>query len=140
MSTEQDPLGRIIRPIIRGGIKSFVHDHSEKLEGKWIHSVEKRIVNQALSQHSRQKLIKVCLAQCSITTLVIVIWNKILFKIHNYFMLLFSRLILGLGAVTLVHSSQSEAPRYRGRGLKGDWSAVGNDLRSAMRRANGEEE
>src|SRR5437879_9965376 len=48
----------------------------------------------------------------------------------------FSGLILGLGAVTLVNSSQIEAPRYRGRGLEGDWSAVGDDLRSAMRRAN----
>jgi hypothetical protein len=51
----------------------------------------------------------------------------------------FSGLILGLGAAALVHSSQTETPRYPGRGLKGDWSAVGNDLRSAMRRANGEE-
>jgi hypothetical protein len=50
----------------------------------------------------------------------------------------FSGLILGLGAATMVNSP-TETPRYPGRGLKGDWSAVGNDLRSAMRRANGEE-
>jgi hypothetical protein len=51
----------------------------------------------------------------------------------------FSGLILGLGASTLLGSAQTETPRYPGSGLKGDWSAVGNDLRSAMRRANGEE-
>jgi len=51
----------------------------------------------------------------------------------------FSGLILGLGAASLVNSGQTETPRYPGRGLKDDWSAVGNDLRSAMRRVNGEE-
>ena len=51
----------------------------------------------------------------------------------------FSGLILGLGASTLVNSARTDTPRYPGNGLKHDWSAVGNDLRSAMRRTNGEE-
>ena len=51
----------------------------------------------------------------------------------------FSGLILGLGAATLVNSVQSETPRYPGNGVQDDWFAIGNDLRSAMRQANGEE-
>lgn len=52
----------------------------------------------------------------------------------------FSGLILGLGAASLVNSLQTETPRYPGNGLRDDWSAVGDDLKSAMRRVNGEEE
>jgi hypothetical protein len=52
----------------------------------------------------------------------------------------FSGLILGLGAASLMSSVQTETPRYPGKGLGDDWSAVGDDLRSAMRRVNGEEE
>jgi hypothetical protein len=51
----------------------------------------------------------------------------------------FSGLILGLGAASLVNSAQTETPRYPGKGLRGDWFAVGDDLKSAMRRVNGEE-
>jgi hypothetical protein len=52
----------------------------------------------------------------------------------------FSGLILGLGAASLVNSVQTETPRYPSRGLGDDWFAVGDDLRSAMRRVNGKEE
>lgn len=51
----------------------------------------------------------------------------------------FSGLVLGVGAATFVSSAQTETPRYPGNGVQNDWFAIGNDLRSAMRQANGEE-
>lgn len=52
----------------------------------------------------------------------------------------FSGLILGLGAAAFTNSVGTETVRYPRDGLKSDWFAIGNDLRSAMRQAHGEEE
>lgn len=49
-------------------------------------------------------------------------------------------LLLGMAAPSFLFSSlvQSEAPRYQGRGIAGDWRAVGNDIRSATYRYGAE--
>lgn len=40
----------------------------------------------------------------------------------------------GLAAMPLMYSHNFSPPRYQSSGLAGDWQAVGNDLRAAMRR------
>jgi hypothetical protein len=46
----------------------------------------------------------------------------------------------GLGAVTMLQTPRFNPPRYNGKGLRGDWRVVGNDIRDAMRRLNDHKE
>jgi hypothetical protein len=50
----------------------------------------------------------------------------------------FKALIGGLSSATLIHDYVRSPRSYGGSGLRGDWVAVGNDIRSAMQKVNGE--
>jgi hypothetical protein len=56
-------LVRIIRPIVRGQLRSFIADHPGALEKRWVASIEKRITNDLLSRGSALRLgAALCLA------------------------------------------------------------------------------
>ncbi len=48
----------------------------------------------------------------------------------------FSSLLSGLSAVTLVHEHTRRPRSYKSDGLRGDWNAIGNDIRAAMQKVN----
>jgi hypothetical protein len=51
----------------------------------------------------------------------------------------FKGLLGGLSAATRVYDVEPRSARsYSGAGLRGDWRAVGDDMRTAMRKLNGE--
>jgi hypothetical protein len=51
----------------------------------------------------------------------------------------FKGLLGGLSAATRVYDVEPRSARsYSGAGLRGDWRAVGDDMRAAMRKVNGE--
>lgn len=45
-----------------------------------------------------------------------------------------SGVVMGLAAIPHLYSVDFNPPRYRSAGIAGDWRAVGNDIRGAMRR------
>ncbi|KAA0570154.1 hypothetical protein FZ029_31430 [Azospirillum sp. Sh1] len=45
-----------------------------------------------------------------------------------------SGFVMGLGAMTLLGPTEFNPPRYSGDGIRGSWRAVGDHLRTAMRR------
>jgi hypothetical protein len=51
----------------------------------------------------------------------------------------FGGLLAGLSAATLVHEHTRRPRLYSGDGLRGDWQAVGDDLRASMQKMNAAE-
>jgi hypothetical protein len=49
---------------------------------------------------------------------------------------LWSGFMMGLGAITMLGSPDFNPPRYAGKGIRGDWQAVGKDIQGAMRKLN----
>lgn len=47
---------------------------------------------------------------------------------------LWSGFIMGLGAITMLGAPTFNPPKYGGDGIRGDWRAIGNDIRGALRR------
>ena len=50
----------------------------------------------------------------------------------------FKGLLGGLSSATLIYARQRSPRSYSGGGLRDDWSAVGDDMRAAMQKVNGE--